>query len=378
MNLLVIGILAWLISAAPDRGAVLVASSSTANVSEECRKAASSPYEPNNAGGVALEEIEVDRAYRLCSEAARSDHATMADQYRLGRVAYVKESYAEAAEWWRKAADQGFAAAQNNLALLYEDGEGVPKDASLAAEWYRKAADQGDAAAQYNLALLYANGNGVPKDASVAAEWYLKASDQGDIRAQNNLGVLYLYGRGVQKDTAKALAYFEQAARGKNCVAMTNAISVYTASYREPEKMYLARKQLAELEKCGPASGVSQEQIAASRAAVERAITQATRAAHSPDQTFGSGNNNDHGFSEGVSGAFALGAALLSLEAQARASGLVTEEDEGHPGTFGETLNGNFDRAMQDQQDQHKQWCNDIQGSFGVFSGESAAAGCGW
>ena len=40
---------------------------------------------------------------------------------------------------------------------------------------YEKAAEQGDADAQYNLALCYKNGTGVEKDAEKAVEWYQKA-----------------------------------------------------------------------------------------------------------------------------------------------------------------------------------------------------------
>jgi TPR repeat protein len=39
---------------------------------------------------------------------------------------------------------------------MYEQGLGVPRDPSQAAAWYRKAADQGHAQAQANLARLSA------------------------------------------------------------------------------------------------------------------------------------------------------------------------------------------------------------------------------
>jgi uncharacterized protein len=63
------------------------------------------------------------------------------------------------------AAEQGYAAAQTNLGVYYQNGEGVPQsyyeDAVL---WYRKAAKQGHAAAQNNLAVCYVYGQGVPRD----------------------------------------------------------------------------------------------------------------------------------------------------------------------------------------------------------------------
>ena len=59
--------------------------------------------------------------------------------------------------------EQGHAAAQFNLGVMYDRNEGVPKDDAGAARWYRLAAEQGVAPAQYNLGVMYANGEGVPK-----------------------------------------------------------------------------------------------------------------------------------------------------------------------------------------------------------------------
>ena len=52
---------------------------------------------------------------------------------------------------------------------MYGSGEGVPNDGAEAAKWYRKAADQGYAKAQHNLGVLYDHGYGVPKDEVEAA-----------------------------------------------------------------------------------------------------------------------------------------------------------------------------------------------------------------
>ncbi len=92
----------------------------------------------------------------------------------------------------RAKAEAGDPKAQNNLGVLYANGQGVPKDYAKAAHWYRLAANQGNAFAQYDLGVLYATGQGVPKDYGKAAHWYRLAANQGFASAQNNLGVLYL------------------------------------------------------------------------------------------------------------------------------------------------------------------------------------------
>ena len=38
---------------------------------------------------------------------------------------------------------------------MYEEGNGVPQDYAKAVKWYRLAADQGYADAQYNLGVMY-------------------------------------------------------------------------------------------------------------------------------------------------------------------------------------------------------------------------------
>ena len=51
----------------------------------------------------------------------------------------VTQDYTQAVYWYRKAAEQGHAIAQNNLGNMYENGLGVPKDKILARYWYEKA-----------------------------------------------------------------------------------------------------------------------------------------------------------------------------------------------------------------------------------------------
>jgi TPR repeat protein len=45
--------------------------------------------------------------------------------------------------------------------MQFNDGRGVPQDCAEAAKWYRLAAEQGNAAAQNNMGNNYYDGDGV-------------------------------------------------------------------------------------------------------------------------------------------------------------------------------------------------------------------------
>ncbi len=53
------------------------------------------------------------------------------------------ECHAEAMKWYRKAADQDFANAQYEVAMMYHQGTGVRKNRAEAKKWFRKAAANG-------------------------------------------------------------------------------------------------------------------------------------------------------------------------------------------------------------------------------------------
>jgi len=139
----------------------------------------------------------------------------------------VKQDYAEAVRWFRKAAEQGHAGAQSNLGVMYKNGQGVKRDHAEAVRWFRKAAEQGQAKAHYNLGVMYANGQGVKQDYAEAVRWLRKAAEQGDAHAQYNLGVMYENGQGVKRDHAEAVRWYRKAAEQGvvNAVSALNRLS---------------------------------------------------------------------------------------------------------------------------------------------------------
>jgi TPR repeat protein len=64
--------------------------------------------------------------------------------------------------------------------LKYENGQGVPQDYAEAARWYRKAAEQGNAIAENSLGLMYYQGQGVPQDYVQAHLWLNLAASRAN------------------------------------------------------------------------------------------------------------------------------------------------------------------------------------------------------
>lgn len=91
--------------------------------------------------------------------------------FQAGLDAYQKGDYTGAAKEWRPLAEGGDPIAQFNLGLLYLDGHGVPQNPAEAANWFRRAAEQDYTQAQHNLGAMYGSGQGVKRDLVQAYKW---------------------------------------------------------------------------------------------------------------------------------------------------------------------------------------------------------------
>ncbi|MCL2243176.1 MAG: hypothetical protein FWC03_01755 [Treponema sp.] len=159
-------------------------------------------------------EKDLAQAAKWYEKAANQGFAL--GQYYLGYCYYtgegVEQDFTQAAQWYIKAAEQGNAKAQQKLSVCYFSGEGVAQDFSKAYDWCKKSAEQGRAYAQYMLGVFYFNGYGTDQDLKQAALMYTKAAEQGDIDAQYSLGDCYLDGDGVEEDHEKAVFWYAKAA----------------------------------------------------------------------------------------------------------------------------------------------------------------------
>ena len=150
-----------------------------------------------------------------------AEKGVMQAQYALADIYAEKQGNAQAAvDWYRKAAEQGHAEAHYKLAAIYEHGtNGVKTDSQESTRLYQIAASEmdvfaqkGSADAQNVLAGMYQQGQGVKKDLAMALRWWEKAALQGHVLAQLSLGQLYAKGDVVARDTYMAAFWLDMAA----------------------------------------------------------------------------------------------------------------------------------------------------------------------
>lgn len=149
----------------------------------------------------------------------------------------VTPDLAEAARYYRRAAEAGLAPAQYRLGSLYEKGRGVERDLEAARDWYARAAKQGNAKASHNLAVLYAEGISGNPEFRDAAHWFKTAANFGLTDSQYNLGILYARGLGLEKNLVESYKWFALAAEQGDADA---------ANKRDELANMLSKEQLAE------------------------------------------------------------------------------------------------------------------------------------
>lgn len=132
--------------------------------------------------------------------------------YDSGLLAYRAGDFVTARRQWEDVAKSGGAEAQYMLGHLVQNGLGQPWSNAQAAVWYRQAADQGLAEAQVALADLYLRGVGVEPSLETGAQWLALAAGAGYGPALYQYAELRLHGRGVPQDFDAALDLFARAA----------------------------------------------------------------------------------------------------------------------------------------------------------------------
>lgn len=171
-------------------------------------------------------QVDSDTQRREADRLTRDAHDAQANalkvgdansQLKAGLLSKKAGLHSDAFKWLKKAADQGSARACYELATLYVEGLGVPKEPAEVFRWCRKAAELGDPQAQHETGLILIGGVAVKADTVQGIAWIQKAADQGYALAACDMGNAYFFGNGVEKDAQKAFVWLNGcAANGVN------------------------------------------------------------------------------------------------------------------------------------------------------------------
>ena len=132
--------------------------------------------------------------------------------FEKGQEAYSIGDYETALAEWQPLAEEGNAAAQFGMGLLYANGFGVEWNNEEALKWYTAAADQGHGEAHYSIGVMYANGWGVPQSDDEAFQRYTTAAEMGVTDAQTSLAKMHSRGIGTERSYTEAYKWYTIAA----------------------------------------------------------------------------------------------------------------------------------------------------------------------
>ncbi len=138
------------------------------------------------------------------------------------KAAFDAGSYQEARDEWQKSIAKGDGApeAAFRLGQMAEKGLGRPQNLTDALEFYKTAAQNGNAAAQLQLGLLYSNTKGPVSNMKDAEKMLRAAADRKDVSAADEdyvaaarvkLGDLLLEGAFGAQDAAQATHWYSMA-----------------------------------------------------------------------------------------------------------------------------------------------------------------------
>ena len=117
----------------------------------------------------------------------------------------------DAIQYLTKAAEEGYAAAQVELGILFLNGEIVTQDSKNSYNWFKAAAEKGNYDGMKYVSKCYFSGMGVDRNDAIGFHWLNKLyTDYGpQFDDWGLLGKVYETGRGTPVDLAKAYMCYD-------------------------------------------------------------------------------------------------------------------------------------------------------------------------
>ena len=177
---------------------------------------------------VKRDAAEAARWYRLAADAGDRQATFALGMTLLTGAPGVAKDRVAAKALLEKAAAQGHAGALYNLGVMAIEGDGSSgPDFAKAADLFRRSAEAGDDDGSYSYGVLLRDGRGVPLDITAAAHWLKRAADGGIIAGQVEYAIMLFNGVGVAKDEAGAAKLFLKAAAKNNPIAQNRLAHLY-------------------------------------------------------------------------------------------------------------------------------------------------------
>ena len=171
----------------------------------------------------------------------------LADHYLTGLKANQKTDIPKAIKWLKMLANNSNLQLKDEATFklcalnLYGTG-GIEVNYEEALLWCRKSGlENHNTDGLANLAYMYINGLGIKKNVSMAIDYYKNAANKGSIPAQISLGRVYSTGKDLTPDYEEALYWFSKASSQHNALAQFYLAQMYeygTGVEKNPQKAF--------------------------------------------------------------------------------------------------------------------------------------------
>jgi len=113
-----------------------------------------------------------------------------ANDFEEGLNAIHETNYEKALEKLMPLAETGHPAAQYNIGVMHEWGNGMPQNNANALKWYKRSAERFHKDAQNNLGALYSKGEGTEQNFLEALKWFIISAENGSEAGQKNIRIV--------------------------------------------------------------------------------------------------------------------------------------------------------------------------------------------
>lgn len=157
---------------------------------------------------------------------------------RIAALHRDRKNYQEAINYYQMAILKNNATAEEQLATMYYNGQGVEKDTVQAIALYQSSAQKGNAVALYHLGQMYYYGLvNQTIDYKNALDCFNQGAKKGNSSSMLRLANMYDKGLYVQKDVYQAIAWYKKAADLNNLSAQLALADIYL-SKRKPKDAF--------------------------------------------------------------------------------------------------------------------------------------------